>query len=137
MPDAQTLFDSERSADGDGCSRGFVFNAAVSLEDILGFYAPSIRPGEVGRQRVGDFMARALHSCPLAGDRVTLGPLEFVVLDAEGVQVRKVGMVLRPAAPSLHGAGRRLRRPRAGIGAAPRARHAAASPARTFQREAA
>ena len=132
MPDSQTIFDPERSAGGDTRCRGFVFHAAVRMEDILRFYAPAALAGEGRGQCVGDFVARALHACPLEGDRVTLGPLEFVVLDAVGVHVEKVGVVFRPAALAHAVKGPRKHLGARTGGAAPRpAKSPHATPARS------
>lgn len=67
----------------------FVLHGGVRMDTLADLYALDF--GELGDTTLSELIRR-LRDKPASGDRITLGPLEFVVVDAEDGQIRTAGL---------------------------------------------
>lgn len=84
----------------------FLLHGSVRLDALADLYALDL--GESGDATLSDLIRR-LSERPESGDRVAIGPAEFVVVHAEDGEIRTAGLRFRPSVrvPLRHGARRR------------------------------
>lgn len=75
----------------------FKLHGGVRLDSLAELYALDL--GEPGDATLSDLIRR-LNEEPESGDRVAIGPVELVVLDAEDGEVRTAGLRFNAADPS-------------------------------------
>jgi cell volume regulation protein A len=71
----------------------FVLNADARLSDLTGVYGFSV-PDEIRHLTVGGYLQQSFHNRAVVGDRVQLGPVDFVVREIEGDTITRVGLRL-------------------------------------------
>ncbi|MDQ2696237.1 MAG: potassium/proton antiporter, partial [Pseudomonadota bacterium] len=68
-------------------------NGGASMAEVARFYGLDI-PAEAAAGTLEDFMVRAFAK-PVLGDRISVGPVEFVVREMQGPRILKVGLKLK------------------------------------------
>ncbi|MFV8818142.1 transporter associated domain-containing protein [Haliea sp. E17] len=71
----------------------FSVDPASTLEDLAQFYAFPL-PQRHSDYAIGDFLHARFHGKPVVGDRVTLGSVQFVVLEIREGRITSVGLKL-------------------------------------------
>lgn len=85
-PQAAPAYLEKRQFYGD-----FIVNGDASLDALAEHYGFAL-PDLPGGMTLAEFLAGKLRGLPVAGDRVRLGKLEFVVREAEAGRIRRVGL---------------------------------------------
>ena len=86
----------------------FVLDGAQAMRELADSYGIAVEPGDLGLT-LAQAMHKRLGKNVGRGDRARIGPIELVVLDKVGAEIKRVGLILDPPPKGWRGIWARLR----------------------------
>lgn len=71
----------------------FEINGEALLGDLAALYSLPVPPGQA-QTSLSDFISRELHTRPVVGDQIAVGPVRLIVKELEGNAIKRVGLKL-------------------------------------------